>query len=319
MADATTGFAATLADAVAARTEAFAEAIDRARQGDAASVHRARTTSRRLRELLPVAAVARPDVGAARARREVRRLTRALGAVREFDVSLAELESAADRRPWHPAAVAAIARHIAAERDRGFRKLQSKLSEVDSVELIGRLQAVAEGVRSDPMPLLAERALARRLRRRATRLRAAIDAAGTVYVPARLHKVRIAAKKLRYGLEVAHDAAGLPVGALLAALKRAQDLLGQLHDLQVLEAHVREAAETQPDRAVARRERTIAAALEREAREQHAAFLAQREALAHLARRVDEVAGALAGRRPRVLKAGSATLRSGRARRKRGV
>ena len=47
-----------------------------------------------------------------------------------------------------------------------------------------------------------------RVARRASRLRAAIDEAGAVYLPERLHDVRIAVKKLRYAVELGADASG---------------------------------------------------------------------------------------------------------------
>ena len=58
--------------------------------------------------------------------------------------------------------------------------------------------------------------------------------ARTSYLPERLHAVRISVKKLRYALEVASEARGAAPRAELALLKHSQDLLGRLHDLQVL-------------------------------------------------------------------------------------
>ena len=72
------------------------------------------------------------------------------------------------------------------------------------------------------------------LARRAARLREAVEAAGAVYVPEHLHHVRIAVKKLRYSVELADETTGKRIAADVAALKAAQDLLGQLHDLEVL-------------------------------------------------------------------------------------
>jgi CHAD domain-containing protein len=65
-----------------------------------------------------------------------------------------------------------------------------------------------------------------------------MDAAGHMYAPERLHVVRIAAKKLRYGLELAADSAVKAASGHVRTLKRAQDMLGKLHDLQVLQGHV---------------------------------------------------------------------------------
>ena len=59
-----------------------------------------------------------------------------------------------------------------------------------------------------------------------------------MYNPESLHRVRIATKKLRYGLEIAAEG-GFPIAApLVRQLKKVQDTLGRLHDLQVLLTHV---------------------------------------------------------------------------------
>src|SRR5262249_7524371 len=68
----------------------------------------------------------------------------------------------------------------------------------------------------------------------AAALSRAMDEAGAVYLPERLHVVRIAEKKLRYAIEIGSEASGEPATAELSSLKRAQRLLGRLHDLHVL-------------------------------------------------------------------------------------
>jgi CHAD domain-containing protein len=83
-------------------------------------------------------------------------------------------------------------------------------------------------------------ALASRLIARARRLDRAIDAAGRIYAPEALHAVRIASKKLRYAIEIANDTKAAPSARALRIAKRAQDTLGRLHDLQVLQHHVAE-------------------------------------------------------------------------------
>ena len=62
--------------------------------------------------------------------------------------------------------------------------------------------------------------------------------AGQIYAAEQLHVVRIATKKLRYALELVADARMAPVRPLLGTLKRAQETLGRLHDLQIIEQHV---------------------------------------------------------------------------------
>src|SRR5678816_1739434 len=64
--------------------------------------------------------------------------------------------------------------------------------------------------------------------------------AGAVYLPERLHDVRIASKKLRYALELWERLRGERNTAPVRALKRVQALLGRMHDLQVLIERVRE-------------------------------------------------------------------------------
>jgi CHAD domain-containing protein len=59
-----------------------------------------------------------------------------------------------------------------------------------------------------------------------------------MYAPERLHQVRIAAKKLRYGLEIASGVGVRAAAARVRRLKQLQDLLGRMHDLQVLQGHV---------------------------------------------------------------------------------
>ena len=66
-----------------------------AQAGDEISVHQARVASRRLREALPVLGARADEQALDRAEKRVRRITRALGPVRELDVTLlllAELE-----------------------------------------------------------------------------------------------------------------------------------------------------------------------------------------------------------------------------------
>jgi CHAD domain-containing protein len=107
----------------------------------------------------------------------------------------------------------------------------------------------------------------------------------------RLHKVRIAAKKLRYTLELGAKAARLTVGREIAMLKRVQELLGRLHDLQILQSHVQAvAAGSGSDVRLTRALGGILATFETDCRTLHAVFLARRQKLLDLAARVRQVA-----------------------------
>ena len=122
-------------------------------------------------------------------------------------------------------------------RDRGREAMLKRLDRVNVEKLHRRLSSVAEALQETTEEAW-RGPLSARLLKRAQRLTTAVDEAGQMYAPPPLHQVRIAAKKLRYGLEIA---AGVGVAAAaphVRTLKRMQDLLGRMHDLQVLQGHV---------------------------------------------------------------------------------
>ena len=73
-----------------------------------------------------------------------------------------------------------------------------------------------------------------RVARRATDLRDAINGAGSVYLPGRLDAVRAAARKLRFGAEVASATGGSVPATDVRILARVHALLEQLDDAQAL-------------------------------------------------------------------------------------
>jgi CHAD domain-containing protein len=115
------------------------------------------------------------------------------------------------------------------------------LERLDGID-VGKLGRRLENVRQaliHPDPGHGWRAaLALRIARRGRRLERAIEEAGQIYAPEGLHQVRIAAKKLRYSLEIAHESGAVSCTEALRAIKRAQESLGRLHDLQILQHHI---------------------------------------------------------------------------------
>ena len=100
------------------RLQALVDALPAATSGDVTSVHRARVASRRLRAVLPVLAEAARSETLARARRQVRRVTRALGPVRELDVALGHLDEIGPRAGVPARALASVRRAIEEQRRR---------------------------------------------------------------------------------------------------------------------------------------------------------------------------------------------------------
>ena len=266
------------------RLDVLADELPRARRSEVKGVHRARVASRRLREVLAaIESGARLPVRSAR--RDLRRLTTALGGVREMDVAISMLSGEA-ARAWPAPAVAAVLRQCETMRGRRRRQLDEALDRADADGLIDAIDNVrtalarARGSRSAGL-------LASRLRKRAREFQRALAAAGTLYAPAPLHAVRLAAKKLRYTLELVREAARVPVTADLRQLEALQELLGHLHDFQVVQEQTQGAmAGSRVDRSTARALEIMDGALERSCRELHAKFLALVPRLSRLADRV---------------------------------
>ena len=250
--------------------------------GDDKGVHQARVASRRLREGLPVLAAGLRH--GRKAERKVRKVTQALGTVREMDVTVSVLDELA-RNPAIPRdALEDVRGHVLAERERRRGVMLDRLGDLNTEKLARRLHEVAaDSSEFEGSPW--RDALAKRIARRAKRFASAIASAGQIYAPDRLHRVRIATKKLRYALELAADVRIQAARPLLAALKRTQETLGRLNDLHVILGHVAAVQASPPKRHRVNRRGldVIAATLEAECRHLHARYLKQAPALLALA------------------------------------
>jgi CHAD domain-containing protein len=260
------------------RVRALARELPGALEDDVEALHRSRVASRRVREILPVLEVGEDTPrGVASLRHRVRQLTRTLGGVRELDVSLAILDELAGRHPDLAGAVAAVRADVAEARRARREAMGTQVEALAALQLPDELERLAPGVGIDP-PAGRLGILARRLARRADRLEAATDEAGALYVPERLHEVRIAAKQLRYALELVHEFGGVATRRLTNRVKRYQDLLGRLHDLEVLSGQVRKHLWAGTD-GLAEGAARLQGVIDRDIRELHAAYLAGAGAL----------------------------------------
>ena len=145
----------------------------------------------------------------------------------------------------------------------------------------------------DPKQLAAARD---RAARRAERLRIKIESAAAIYLADRLHEVRIAAKKLRYALEIVRDLSRSRATARILTLKRAQDLLGRIHDLEVLIARTRaiQGSPNAPTLRVSADMDLLVRRLETECRRLHGRYIAMRAPLLTIC---DHVSGLHTSRR----------------------
>ena len=260
------------------RLEHLIAALPGARAGQVAAVHRSRVATRRLRAVLPLL-----DTRMGRKlSRTIRRLTRALGPVRELDVTLGIVESLEAQRELPRAAAAALRQAILEER-RGLHA--ALVDEIDRADLRKLRKKIGAALQANPSRAVdtATRiadAIAR-AGRRADRLRTAIDSAAGLYLPDRLHEVRISVKKLRYSMEVLRELRRSRAAARLAALKRVQDLLGRMHDLEVLIARTRavQGSPHAPNLRVSAELDRLVRRLETECRQLHGQYVAARPAL----------------------------------------
>lgn len=271
-----------------ARRAALLTALPLARRGDVTGVHQARVASRRLREVLPVVEALSPSVGPAAD--AVRRVTRALGPIRELDVAVALYTSLVASTPVPSLAHQAMTSALTTARARATRAARKVLTVAASTTLAARLEAVTRetvGVTSRRVAASVEA----RVQARAGRLARAMARTGTTYVPSRLHDVRIAVKQLRYALEIAVALGPDRTASTLQLLQVVQEELGRAHDLHVVAEHVRrvEARLLTRSRAAARGLGTLAAGIDAECRRLHARFLTRRSALTALVERLPTV------------------------------
>jgi len=220
------------------RTRALKRQLAAAVAGKDTGVHQARVASRRLREAIPVLTEGLQHTKGGKANRKIRRLTQALGTVRELDVTLHLIDGLSDRSEVPRAALAEVRAHVIEERERRRTVMLDRLDHIDSAKLWRRLETVHQALMTPTAGHAWRAALAGRIASRAGRLERAIEDAGQIYEPEGLHQVRIAGKKLRYALEIADESAAAPCAAALRIIKRVQDALGRLHDLQILLHHV---------------------------------------------------------------------------------
>lgn len=246
--------------------------------GSIDAIHQARVATRRLRELMPSLARAATGPEVARLRRALRDLTRTLGPSRELDVSLQVLDALAPQLAGHRAAIAFTRRLIAAERADAAATLREAGSEVDVGALTARIGQLARDLDSPAAVRRSARLVADRLGRRARALQGAVLAAGIVYAWGPLHAVRIWLKKFRYAFEIAEGYGNFHLGGTLRRLKGLQDVLGDMHDLQVLAAHVRDGSAAAPASLRPPMER-LADRLDDEVRSLHGRFVVERAAL----------------------------------------
>jgi CHAD domain-containing protein len=260
-----------------ASTSALLDQLPGVRDGGVEAIHDARVATRRIRALLPILSVCYPQADLKSTARSMKKAGRALGRVRDLDVAI-ELIKELERTTPAAAGRAAEVRHLMAAKQLTARRRLVK--EFDDLPL-GALKGVAAHLPKNGWHvtrvarLECDGPIRDALRDHAATLRHAIDHGSGVYFPRRAHGVRIDAKKLRYILEMTNDPEAVAAGGL-KTLKKAQELLGSLHDHEVLKDRFTRLGGTDKDDSSGE---AVLAAIEAECHRLFAAYVTRRAAL----------------------------------------
>jgi CHAD domain-containing protein len=202
---------------------------------DPEELHALRVAVRRIDAVLALFRQQMPE-SLVRARRIAKGLLRALGAARDFDVQLAELErycqtlSAVER-------VAAAPLRTRLEADRGrarlrmIRTLDSEPTRqwLNTLSLASTSHATADNAGAAAAAIVMPERIAKRFRK----LRKDVRNLRGKSSMEEYHRVRRRAKLLRYALEPGAALFGKPAQEMLRALRRVQDELGEHQDAQL--------------------------------------------------------------------------------------
>ena len=236
--------------------DAFSKEIDGVKTAqDIEHIHRMRVASRRLRAALPLFALCFPEKKYQQWMQEIQRITRALGEARDTDVQIAFLTKLVKKRQARMHADdpgSALSIRLTGDVETillsGLQKKRSKLqsavvSSLEKLENSGVIDDIriffhgqemrAKSTRKRPSPFGIAPVAASRIGRRLTKM---LSYEGWAHNPdaiAEHHAIRIAAKKLRYTMEVYAPLYRLGLKKPLTRVKKIQEILGDLHDCDV--------------------------------------------------------------------------------------
>jgi CHAD domain-containing protein len=216
---------------------------------DPDAVHDMRVASRRLREAMSLFSPVMRKKPLARQLDTVRRITRALGPVRDSDVLIDSFrkmaracEDEGERR-----AIAYLIGRRQGERVAELRRMRRRLARLDLAAWRTGFVAFAEeprssGAAAEPLVLLGSGVLEDRLARTYAHIPAALEADAAE----EQHAMRVACKHLRYAIETLAPCFDDSFSHVHRTLVTLQDILGDMHDIDVWSAYVaavREAGE----------------------------------------------------------------------------
>jgi CHAD domain-containing protein len=198
-------------------------------------------------------------------RKRVRRVTKGLGLVRDKDVQLEYLcgiLAAVTDKNCFPG-IARLLAELEHERDLLQTKVVRAANRLERSRVLREVQAATKKLLARSRPVqtreldpddYSDRCRATARRHVLGRLAEMLPLADSLRNPddrARHHALRIAAKRLRYALEMSRPVYGPAADAIITSAKRAQTLLGEVHDCDVWLEQLDRFAADQRRRAIA--------------------------------------------------------------------
>jgi CHAD domain-containing protein len=236
--------------------DAFTHEIDGVKDGqDIEYIHRMRVASRRLRAALPLFELCFPEIEFRKWMQEITKITRALGDARDADVQIAflqkslkkiqkypragEIRSPAEQPSTEPA-IQFLLTALQKKRRILQKRVLSAMNELEKSRVtddmllvfttMGRdISTARKKPRTTGIPMVAALRIDKRLSE-------FLSYEPWVFHPeavAEHHAIRIAAKKLRYTMEIYGSAYRNNLEKPLARIKKIQEILGDIHDCDV--------------------------------------------------------------------------------------
>jgi CHAD domain-containing protein len=220
---------------------ALRQEIEGVRQGqDIEAIHRMRVASRRIRSALPLFENCYAQKYRLIWRKEIRQVTRALGEARDTDVQIERLHNCLNEVPdirFRPGIRRLILR--LSQKRAGLQvKVVQALDELEKSQALVSLEKMTGSTYierlpgepfSSPLYLLAKQAILETLQK-------FMSYEAYISIPeatAELHAMRIAAKQLRYTLEIFGPLYANELKSAISTVKSAQEMLGDIHDCDV--------------------------------------------------------------------------------------
>jgi CHAD domain-containing protein len=231
----------------------LAEQLEGVRRAeDIEFIHRARVASRRLRSALKMFPDCFSRKTMKRWRKQIRRVTEGLGAARDKDVQidfLCGILSAVTDKSCFPGIVRLLAQ-LEHERDLlqptvvkavdGLvaRKALDEMQTMTKAVLTGMKGSESKGLEPSDYSDFTRAQTRRHILSRLEEMLCCQDSLENMDDRHRHHAMRIAAKRLRYTVEIAKPVYGPALDEIVAAIKRVQTLLGDIHDGDVWLEHL---------------------------------------------------------------------------------